>query len=174
MGKWVKDRGLRDKVKIITKGCHPLLGNPEPRVSAACAHADIEESLLRLQAEVIDHWYLHRDNEAVPVEEIIDALEAEVQAGHIRSYGASNWSCARIEEANKYAKSIGGQGFTSSQINWSLAQANPDYLRSQGLVAMTPEAEKWYPRGGDAGPGLEHPGQRHSDPRPGWEARHRV
>jgi len=139
VGNWLKARGLRDRVKIITKGCHPILGQPGPRVNAACVKADIEESLLRLQVEVIDHWYLHRDDETVPVEEIIDALECQRKQGHIRSYGASNWSTARIEAANAYAEAIGAQGFTSSQINWSLAQGNPEAMAPQGLVSMTPE-----------------------------------
>ena len=56
--------------------------------------SDIRDSLDRLGIETIDLYYLHRDDPRVPVGEIIDSLNREIAAGHIRHLGASNWPVA--------------------------------------------------------------------------------
>jgi 1-deoxyxylulose-5-phosphate synthase len=61
----------------------------------------------------------------VPVGEVMDALNREVAVGHVRHLGASNWSVARLAEANQYAAAHGLHGFVISQVQWSLAE--PDW-----------------------------------------------
>ena len=39
-----------------------------------------------------------------PVEEFVDVLDAQVTAGRIKVFGGSNWTPARIDEANAYAE----------------------------------------------------------------------
>ena len=62
--------------------------------------SDIEDSLRHLQVETIDLYYLHRDDPARPVSEIMETLNAQVRAGKIRHLGCSNWRAPRIREAN--------------------------------------------------------------------------
>jgi aryl-alcohol dehydrogenase-like predicted oxidoreductase len=94
----------------------------ERALSAERVGADIDDSLARLQTDTIDLYWLHTDDPAVAVEEIIDFLNAEIDRGRIRWLGASNWSAGRIDAANGYASGKGLQGFAASQPQWTLAQ----------------------------------------------------
>jgi aryl-alcohol dehydrogenase-like predicted oxidoreductase len=124
----------REGVTVATKGAHPDAGSDYPRpdqyMSPERITQDVAESLERLQIDQIDLYYPHRDDRRVPVGEIIEALNAEIDRGRVRMIGASNWSVERIEEANAYAKEKGRVGFTAVQNHWSLAdpiwKAGPD------------------------------------------------
>lgn len=58
-----------------------------------------EESLLRLQTDVIDLYYLHRWDKSVPIEDSVGALSDLVQEGKIRAIGLSEVSVETIEKA---------------------------------------------------------------------------
>ena len=102
LGAWIKDRGIRSKVVLIDKGCHPN-EHTEKRVTPDHLALDIQESLARLQTDHIDLYLLHRDDPAVPVGPMMEALNAHQAAGKIRAFGASNWRHERIKAANDYA-----------------------------------------------------------------------
>jgi aryl-alcohol dehydrogenase-like predicted oxidoreductase len=117
--------GVWDRVVVGTKGGHPEVPPDYPRPDFFLApdvlEADINESLDRLGVGYVPLYYLHRDDGRVPVSEIIDALNVAVADGRIGYLGASNWTVARIAEANEYAASKGLRGFAISQSQWSLA-----------------------------------------------------
>jgi aryl-alcohol dehydrogenase-like predicted oxidoreductase len=92
----------------------------------------VAESLEHLQIDQIDLWWLDADDLLQPVASIIDTLIVHQQAGRIRYFGASNWSPARIAEAQAYAKSIGHQGFVAAQPFWGLAAPNRENATAQG------------------------------------------
>ncbi|MCC2683270.1 MAG: aldo/keto reductase [Paenibacillaceae bacterium] len=141
IGQWLKERGNREKVTILTKGAHPDKDNPS-RVGRKFLNEDIDCSLERLQTNYLDMWALHRDDPSVPVSEIIDTLNERIQAGHIQAIGVSNWSCARIDEANEYAKANGKVGFTFSSINLSLAKPNEPWWK--GCVSADEQILAWH------------------------------
>lgn len=58
-----------------------------------------EDSLKRLQTEVIDLYYLHRLDPHVPVEESVGGLADLIRAGKIRSLGLSEISTATLRRA---------------------------------------------------------------------------
>ena len=133
IGAWLARRS-RAGLVIATKGAHFDLraGTYAPRVNPQCIATDLAESLGHLQLDQIDLWWLHTDDPSQPVEVIIDSLIREQQAGRIRYFGASNWSPARIQEAQRYAKSIGHDGFVAIQPFWGLAVPNADGAKAQG------------------------------------------
>jgi aryl-alcohol dehydrogenase-like predicted oxidoreductase len=59
-----------------------------------------EDSLRRLQTDVIDLYYLHRWDKAVPIEESVGALGEMVRKGNIRSIGLSEVSAATLRKAH--------------------------------------------------------------------------
>ena len=59
-----------------------------------------EESLQRLQTDVIDLYYLHRRDFKVPIEDSMGALADLVRAGKIRSIGLSEVSAATLRRAH--------------------------------------------------------------------------
>jgi len=85
-------RGRRDEVVLCTKfGVVPgddaygyALRGDAPYVRAAC-----EASLRRLDADVIDLYYLHRRDPAVPIEETVGAMAELVAEGKVRHLGLS-------------------------------------------------------------------------------------
>jgi len=59
-----------------------------------------EEALRRLRTDVIDLYYLHRWDRAVPIEESVGALGELVRAGKVRAIGLSEVSAATLRRAH--------------------------------------------------------------------------
>lgn len=98
-------QGRRDKVFLATKfGIVRDLANPQAR--GTNGHPDyirqsVEGSLKRLKTDVIDLYYQHRADPAVPIEESVGALSDLVREGKIRYVGMSEISAATLERAHK-------------------------------------------------------------------------
>lgn len=144
LGAWIKNRGLRDEIVILGKGAHPYDGRD--RVTPEDITADLHDSLSRQQNDFIDIYVLHRDNPELPVGPIVEILNEHRNAGKIGVFGGSNWSAARIAEANAYAEEHGLEPFRVSSPNFSLAvQIQPPW---EGCLSVSGEAGKaeraWY------------------------------
>ncbi|MGC9454179.1 MAG: aldo/keto reductase [Phycisphaerae bacterium] len=143
-GKWVNDRGLRDKVVVLAKGAHH--NADRRRVTPFDITADLHDSLARFGFDYIDLYVLHRDDPAVPVGPVVEALNEHKQAGLIRAFGGSNWSHTRIAEANEYAEAHGLEGFAVSSPQFSLAEMVREPWA--GCVSISgpsqEEARLWY------------------------------
>lgn len=151
LGAWVRSRGLRDLVVIATKGAHPDLSSMHiPRVSPAEITSDLEDSLRNLQVEQIDLYWLHRDDPRRPVIEILETLQSQVAAGKIRYYGCSNWTPARIAEAQAAAQEAGLDGFAADQPMWSLASVDQAALSDPTIVSMDGGLWQWHAKSGMA------------------------
>ncbi|HQT80473.1 MAG TPA: aldo/keto reductase [Rhodopila sp.] len=95
-------KGRRDQVVVATKfgqtqrpgQPNGVNGRPE-YVIAAC-----EASLKRLGIEVIDLYYQHRVDPAVPVEDTVGAMAQLVKDGKVRFLGLSEAAPARIRSAH--------------------------------------------------------------------------
>jgi aryl-alcohol dehydrogenase-like predicted oxidoreductase len=61
---------------------------------------DCEHSLKRLGTEVIDLYYLHRWDKAVPIEESVGAMADLQRAGKLRALGLSEVSAATLRRAH--------------------------------------------------------------------------
>lgn len=124
LGEYLKVRNRINKAVIVTKGCHP--SQFRNRVTPYDLMSDVHDSLVKLHRDFIDIYLLHRDDPAVPVEEIVTALDKLHREGKIGVYGGSNWTVERIKEANKFAGENGMQPFTVSSPNYSLAHQVAD------------------------------------------------
>lgn len=144
IARWLESRRY-DDIFLSTKGAFPDPASPDvPRVSEKEVRADLDKSLAIFGADRIDQYWLHRDDESVPVEVIIDFMNDLVKEGKIKQFGASNWNFSRIESANRYAKENGLMGFAASQIRFSPAIVSPNGTADRKLVDMTPEAFDYY------------------------------
>ena len=142
IGAWLQRSGRRKDVVLATKGAHPGLATMHVgRMSRAEIEHDLHTSLANLQTEVIDLYWLHRDDSTRPVDEIIEVLEAQVAAGKIRYYGCSNWRVERIAAAQAYAQAHGYTGFVGDQMLWNLAAIGQADLPDQTNVVM--DAALW-------------------------------
>lgn len=100
-----------------------------------------EDSLRRLQTDVIDLYYLHRWDKSVPIEESVGALGEMVRRGHIRTVGLSEVSAATLRRAHAEFP------IAAVQTEYSLWTRNPeiavlDACRELGVafVAFSPVA----------------------------------
>jgi aryl-alcohol dehydrogenase-like predicted oxidoreductase len=145
VGRWFERNSNRNKTVLSTKGCHPPRDNmPQSRLSKAEMESDLNLSLRALKTDYIDIYWLHRDDPTIPVEQIVEDINTFVKAGKIRLIGCSNWHTNRIQEANAYAEKAGLQGFSASQIQWSLAYTTEDIYDDYGIAIMDDESYKWY------------------------------
>jgi aryl-alcohol dehydrogenase-like predicted oxidoreductase len=122
IGSWMRSKRNRDRLVIATKGGHPDLRHMGvPRLSDQEILEDLEESLIYMQVDHIDLYWLHRDDPSRPVEELVDLLAEQVKAGRIRYAGVSNWRLERLQAAQEYAARAGLPAFAADQVLWNAA-----------------------------------------------------
>lgn len=139
-GQWLRARGARDHILIVTKGAHHDADGS--RVNPQAIREDLASSLDRMAVDQVDLYMLHRDDVGVPVGEIVDALDEQKQKGLIRAVGVSNWTIARIDEANEYAKNTGRTPIVANSPNLSLAV--PLEPRWPGCVHADDATRAWH------------------------------
>lgn len=145
LGDWLQARGHRSRLVLATKGAHPFIDSlAVPRTSAAEIRDDLEGSLRTLRTDVIDFYWLHRDDPTRPVGHFIDLLNTFRREGKIRAFGASNWTATRLRAAHDYAQQSGQQGFTANQPCWSLGGRAARPHADPGLVKFDPAAEQFH------------------------------
>ncbi len=98
IGRWFARSGKRDKVVLATKVAKWA---ERPGLSADNINAAVEDSLRRLQTDVIDLYQAHEDDESTPLESTLAAFGRLIEQGKVRAIGASNYSGARLADALK-------------------------------------------------------------------------
>ncbi len=144
-GQWVADRGLRDKVVLMDKCCHPR--HDRNRVTPCDLTSELDACLARLKFDYIDIFSFHRDDESVPVGPLVDRMNQHIREGKILAYGASNWTHQRIAEANAYAQANDLAGFTVSSPQYSLAECIEDPWGGTSITITgtdNQDARDWY------------------------------
>lgn len=145
LGEWMQRRGNRGQVVVLSK-CGDIQ-NGRVKVDRDVIREQLAMSLDALRTEVIDLYLLHRDDPNTPVEALIEAMNAVLEAGHARVIGVSNWTHQRIEAANAYAASHGLVGFAVSSPNFGLARQMRDLWGGGCVTVSGPEnrdARDWY------------------------------
>ncbi len=138
-GKWVASRGVAHEVIFLDKGCHPY---GSPRLTYEDIGCDIRANHERLGVAYTDLFVFHRDEESVPVGEVVDWLNEYKSQGLIGAFGGSNWRHQRIAAANEYALANGKQGFSLNNPNLTLAE-NSEPLWG-GCLTIGLEGRKWH------------------------------
>jgi len=147
IGKWLKSRNAYNKLTVATKGGHYDMKAPHiSRVNKKDVCADIEESINTLGIDCLDLYWLHRDNEEIPIEEIVEFMESFVKSGKIKYYGASNYRLARMERAAIFAAKNRYTGFCAVSNQWSLASENKDnpLNNDPSMVSADDEFLAWH------------------------------
>ena len=121
IGEWLKARGRRDDVLIFSKGGMEMPGKGKG-LSAEYITRAIEDSLKRLQTDVIDLYQSHRDDEMTPHEETLAVYEKMIKAGKIRAIGASNFSVTRFKQALEVSVTTGLPRYETMQPHYNLLE----------------------------------------------------
>jgi aryl-alcohol dehydrogenase-like predicted oxidoreductase len=111
----------RDQIVLASKcGMHGEDGKKAIDGRPETIRRLIDLSLARLRTDVIDLYYLHRVDPAVPVEESIGAMAELVTAGKVRLLGLSEVSAATIKRAHAV------HPIAAVQSEYSLWTRNPE------------------------------------------------
>lgn len=86
----------------------------------ATIRATLEDSLRRLQTDVIDLYYLHRWDKTVPIEDSVGEMAKMVSEGKIKAIGLSEVSAATLRKAHKV------HPIAAVQTEYSLWTRNPE------------------------------------------------
>ncbi|MFF2012528.1 aldo/keto reductase [Streptomyces sp. NPDC058195] len=139
IGKWLASRSGRDDFVIATKvSTHPSYQGLSPANIKAAAEA----SLRRLGTDRIDLYYTHFDDESVPVEEIIAALDELVKEGKVREIAASNISPERLQASLDFSEREGLARYVALQPHYNLVSRDTyegglqDTAARAGLAAV--------------------------------------
>ncbi len=118
IAKLLADR--RDEVTLATK--FGIQGNPAERAAdqiavrgdAEYVRQAIDESLQRLQTDVVDLYYMHRRDKTVPIEETVGAMAELVAAGKVRHLGLSEVTAEELRAA------VAVHPIAAVQSEWSI------------------------------------------------------
>ena len=110
----------RDEVTLATK--FGIAGNPRDRAAggtpvrgdAAYVRQCIDESLQRLNTDVVDLYYMHRRDPNVPIEETVGAMAELVAAGKARHLGLSEVTAEELRAA------VAVHPIAAVQSEWSI------------------------------------------------------
>jgi aryl-alcohol dehydrogenase-like predicted oxidoreductase len=120
LGEWMKARGNRSRVIVITKVGSPM-GPGKEGLKARYVEEAAEASLKRLQTDAIDLYLSHWPDVATPYEETLGAYQRLIEKGKIRWCGASNLNVPLLEAALVAAKARGGPRYEVLQPEYNLA-----------------------------------------------------
>ena len=119
IGEALRDRRndfvLASKCVLGFKDGKRLLDASPDAIKRAC-----DASLERLQTDVIDLYYLHRPDPAVPIEDSVGAMADLVGQGKIRMIGLSEMSADELRRANTV------HPIAAMQSEYSLMTRNPE------------------------------------------------
>jgi aryl-alcohol dehydrogenase-like predicted oxidoreductase len=135
IGTWLRERHNRADMVVATK-----IGKSaeNPGVSESAISRAVESSLRRLGTDYIDLLYLHVDDDSVPFEETLLALDEQVRAGKVRYLGVSDHSGNRLVEARVIAAQLGLAPLVAVQSQYSLMHR----VRYEGTLARVATAQR--------------------------------
>jgi len=127
---------LASKCALTLEAGGRVMSNDPAKLRQTC-----EESLKRLNAKVIDLYYLHRWDKVTPIEEAVGGLARLVEAGLVKTIGLSEVSADTLRKAHAV------HPITAVQSEYSLWTRNPEVAvldacaeLGVGFVAFSPVA----------------------------------
>ncbi len=139
LGEWIADRRVRDRIVLATKVHGPLT---KDHIAASA-----DASLRRLRTGVIDLFQLHIWDDATPLEETLQALNALVESGKVRYVGSSNWSAWQLAKSLLHCQASGLARLNAVQPPYNLVEREiePDLLplcadQHIGVISYSPLA----------------------------------
>lgn len=146
IGEWLKARGRRDDVVILTKVGSSMGHNGDDARNDLSAHwieREVEASLKRLKTDYIDLYQSHWMDKTTPTEETLGAYDKLIKAGKVRAIGASNHDVAKLTEALGLASEKGLPRYETLQPHYNLYSRNTfegelqDYAVAEDLGVIT-------------------------------------
>jgi aryl-alcohol dehydrogenase-like predicted oxidoreductase len=141
--------GRRDRLLLATKVRFARGHGPNDRgLSRWHIIRECENSLRRMQTDVIDLYQVHEWDGQTPLEETIEAMDTLIKQGKVRYVGCSTYSAWHLMKALGIADRAHWQRFVSQQIHYTLQAREAEYELiplglDQGVSVLV-----WSPLGG--------------------------
>lgn len=121
LGRWMKARKNRAKIVLATK-CRAKMWDGKDGEGLSRSHIlrACEESLRRLQTDVIDVYQSHWDDDWIQPEETMEAFHTLVTQGKVRFAGCSNFSAGRLAASQEAARAHGWPGYSTIQPHYNM------------------------------------------------------
>lgn len=113
IGRWMEARGSRNEVTLCTK--------VSTGASPDNIHKALAASLERLRTDSVDAYKIHSPDPNVPIEESLDALNQEAEAGRIVALGCSNFTADMLRDSLEISRNRGYHRFEITQPPYNLA-----------------------------------------------------
>lgn len=138
IGKWLKMRRIpRDKIIIATKLRGRMWDGPDGEgLSRTHMMRAVEDSLRRLQIDVIDLYQSHSPDPNTPQEETLRAFEELIQQGKVRFIGCSNFKAPQLREALEISDRLRIARYESAQPHYNLIWRGEFEQELQALCAQ--------------------------------------
>ncbi len=142
----------RDHFVLATKyTLHDRMGDPNFSGNhKKNLQRSVRESLKRLQTDYIDLLWLHAWDFTVRPDELMRALEEEVQSGRVTHIGISDTPAWIVAQCNTIAELRGWSSFTALQVEYSLLQRTPERDLIPMAKAFDMAITPWAPLAGGA------------------------
>ena len=120
----------RDRWVLATKVANPMpLDGTDPNrrgTSRKWIMQAVDESLERLGTDYIDLYYVHKDVEATPLEETVQAMADLIRAGKVRYFGVSNFRGWRVAETVRVCDLLGAPKPVACQPYYNAMNRQPE------------------------------------------------
>lgn len=157
-------KGRRDTVQIATKVGLLRQGVKPEGLAPARIIAALDESLARLQTDVVDLYYLHAPDPKTPIAQTLDGVAQLLESKKIRSWGVSNYAAWQLAELGLVCDARGLPRPSTAQMLYNMLVRQLDleffaFARSRslhvtvynplagGLLARTPASGDGFPSG---------------------------
>lgn len=129
VGKFIKDRGIRDRMVITTKFSYNTEpGNPNTGGNGRKnILRSVEGSLERLETDYIDLYMLHTWDQVTPAEEVMSTLDTLVRSGKVRYVALSDAPAWYMAQAQTLAKERHWEPISTMQLEYSLVERNIEF-----------------------------------------------
>ena len=143
IGRWLRANPARRRQVLLFTKVGSDMGEEHKGLGRLWIERAVEDSLRRLDTDVIDLYQAHRPDPETSYEETLAAFDRLVKAGKIRAFGCSNFDARQLAEAQDSARINALPAYQTLQPEYNLADRTSyegplrDLAMQQGLGVIT-------------------------------------
>ena len=143
IGRWLRANPARRRQVLLFTKVGSDMGDEHKGLGRLWIERAVEDSLRRLNTDVIDLYQSHRPDPETSYEETLAAYDRLMKAGKIRAFGCSNFDARQLAEAQDSARINDLPAYQTLQPEYNLADRASyegplrDLAMQQGLGVIT-------------------------------------
>ena len=122
IGRWLRARPSRRQQVLLFTKVGADMGEGRRSLAPRRIERAVEDSLRRLQTDVIDLYQSHWPDPDTPHAETLAAYDRLMKAGKVRAIGCSNFDAQQLEDSLAAARTAGLPAYQTLQPEYNLVQ----------------------------------------------------